>query len=270
MTAGMSRREAARLLIAMMCGAAALRTRTVYAWAPTSSAAAGPPQFEVAAIRPSSPSDGSSSGISTGHGLLHGENVTLKRCIIGAYGVGPQQVVGGPDWIGTDRWDIRAKAGTADAGDHELDLMLQSLLADRFKLVLHRDTRMMPAYVLEIAAKGPKMEKSETGESVTNTRSMSGDHPRISIEIRNTDMVMFAHVLSRSVDLPVVNQTGLQGSYNFTLSWTPDNLRAASQSHADDVTIFTAIQEQLGLRLRAAKAPVDVLVVDHAERPSEN
>lgn len=262
----MSRRDAVRVLAAV-CGATVVRGRIVYASVPASDTKA--PHFEVAAIRPSSPSGGS-SGFSTGHGLLHGENVTLKRCIIGAYGVGPQQVVGGPDWMDTERWDIRAKADNSNVGDHELDLMLQSLLADRFKLALHRDTRTMPAYVLEIGPKGPKMEKSESGESVTNTRSVSGDHPRVSIEIRNTDMNMFAHVLSRSVDLPVVNQTGLQGIYNFTLSWTPDNMRAAGQSHADDVTIFTAIQEQLGLRLRAAKTPVDVLVVDHAERPSEN
>ena len=240
----------------------------VYALDPSPDA--GGLRFEVAAIRPSGAADASSSGISTGHGLLHGDNVTLERCIIGAYGVGPQQVVGGPDWIATDRWDIRAKAGTADAGDHVLDLMLQSLLADRFRLALHRDTRTMSAYVLEVDAKGPKMEKAEQGESVTNAHTISGDHPRVTIDVRNTGMDMFAQILSRSMDLPVVNQTCLQGIYNFTLSWTPDNLRAAGQSSADDVTIFTAIREQLGMKLRAAKAPVEVLVVDHAEKPSEN
>jgi len=216
------------------------------------------PQFEVASIKPSSASP-DSSGFSTGHGRLVGTNVTLKRSIIGAYSVGPNQVVGGPDWIDSDRFDINAKAGD-DAGDRRLSLMLQSLLAERFHLVLHRETRPLSAYVLEVAKGGPKLENSAGEGSTTN----SG---RGTLAARGTTMERFAQVLARQMDLPVVNQTGLEGAFNFKLEWTPE---AARQDANASPSIFTALQEQLGLRLRAGKVPVEVLVIDRAEHPTAN
>ncbi len=226
-----------------------------------------PREFEVAAVKPSNAEITSSSGIKTGYGQLHAENVTLQRCIMGAYAVGPHQISGGADWVNSERFDILAKTEQPIDDDSVLMTMLQSLLADRFKLALHRETRMMPAYILEAAKNGPKLEKSESGEATTNTSSNS---TTVTLNARNIDMDHFAKVLARSLDRPVVNQTGLAGIYNIKLHWARDSAALSSQATADEVSIFTAIQEQLGLHLRADKALVEMLVIDHVEKPSEN
>jgi len=222
------------------------------------------PQFEVASIKPCKADLGSSSGIRTRPGRLDAYNVTLKRCIIGAYSLGPHQVLGGPEWLDSARFEIAAKADQPTDDDAKLMLMLQGLLADRFKLVVHRETREMSALVLEIARNGPKLEKSAGGESVTNT---SSGNTGVTIEVRNTSMDAFAQILSRKMDLPVVDHTGLDGVFNFKLSWTPDT---AKPSDTAGPSIFTAVQEQLGLRLHSMKTAVEILVIDHAEKPSAN
>jgi uncharacterized protein (TIGR03435 family) len=267
MSPRISRRDATYLSIATAISTFLTRHCTALAQATTTPAATHP-EFEVATIKPSNfdPSN-YTSGIHTGHGRLDGQNVTLKRSIVGAYSIGPQQVVGGPNWIDSQRFDIQAKADQPIDDDATLNLMLQSLLADRFKLILHRETRPTSAYVLEVDKKGPKLEVSQGGDSVTNTSTGRGG--RVTMQIRNTDMDMFAKVLSREMDLPVVNETSLIGLFNFTLHWTPDTVQPSAQS-ADDVSIFTGIQEQLGLRLHPGKAPIEVLVVDHAEMPTPN
>jgi uncharacterized protein (TIGR03435 family) len=226
-------------------------------------------QFEVAVIKPTTASSGSSSGIASGHGQIHGENVTLKRCILGAYGVGPHQIAGGPDWIDSERFDIQAKSDQPIDDDGVLMVMLQNLLADRFKLAFHREDRQISAFVLEIAKDGPKLEKATGGESVTNTQSMSGKTAGVMITVRNENMSQFAQILSRKMDLPVVNQTGLDGIFNLKLSWTPDNAKGSAEG-VEDVSIFDALQKQLGLRLRKTKVPVETIVIDHVEKPSEN
>ncbi|HTR21689.1 MAG TPA: TIGR03435 family protein [Gemmatimonadales bacterium] len=218
------------------------------------------PQFEVASIKPVTVGDSFTSGITTGHGKIDAENVTLKRCIIGAYGVSPSQVVGGPDWLDSDRFHILAKAAQPTDSDAELMRMLQSLLAERFHLAIHRETRPLQAYVLEVAKGGSKLEKVPDGESST-----SSSHGQL--VARNTSMDLFAHVLAREVNLPVVDQTALAGSFNFTLKWTPE--KELSRPDAGP-SIFTALQEQLGLRLHAQKTPLEVIVIDRAERPTEN
>jgi uncharacterized protein (TIGR03435 family) len=223
-------------------------------------------QFEVASVKPSNADPGSSSGIRTGHGRLDGYNVTLKRCIMGAYGVGPHQISGGPPWLESDRFEILAKADQP-IGDEELMAMLQGLLAERFKLALHRETRTMPAFVLEVARNGPKLEKAEAGEASTNTSTSAAG---VAIDARKADMDAFARILARKLELPVVNHTALEGIFDFKLSWTPESVRPSDRAGMEGVSIFTAIQEQLGLRLRSQKAPVEILVVDHAEKPSEN
>jgi uncharacterized protein (TIGR03435 family) len=222
------------------------------------------PQFEVASIKPSS-ADPRSSGINTGNGRLTASNVTLKRCIMGAYAVGPNQVLGGPDWLDSDRFEIAAKA-EQPVGDHLLMTILQTLLAERFKLVLHRDTKPVQAYVLGVGKNGPKLEKGDGQGAKT-------DNGRGNLVVTNATMDRFAEILSRQMDLPVVNQTGLEGVFNVKLKWTPENARPAAPAEApatEGPSIFTAIQEQLGLRLHAQKVPIEVLVIDHAEKPSAN
>jgi uncharacterized protein (TIGR03435 family) len=220
----------------------------------------------VSTVKPSDPAQDSTSGIRTGHGRLDGENVTVKRCIIGAYEIGPHEVVGGPDWINTETFDISAKSDQLIDDDHVLDLMFQRLLADRFKLVLRTETRTTSAYVLEVEKKGAKVQRAHGGDAYTGLSS--GGHGSNSLDARNTDMKLFARVLARKMDLPVVDESGLKGTFDFKLHWTSDAAIADNQGGRDSVSIFTALQEQLGLRLRSTKAPVQVLVVDHVERPT--
>ena len=221
-----------------------------------------PLRFEVASVKPSNPAhDQSISGVETKRGRLTATNVTLKRCILGAYGIRPHQIIGGPDWLDADTFDIVAKA-EEPVGDEVLSKMMQTLLADRFKLAFHRETRTMQAFVLEASRNAPKIEKAEGGEWKAVSR-------RGGLDAENTSMNQFAELLSRQMDLPVVNLTGIEGVFNLKLKWTPEGAAAAQQVDAPP-TIFTAIQEQLGLRLRSQKTPIEVLIIDHAEKPGEN
>jgi uncharacterized protein (TIGR03435 family) len=217
-------------------------------------------KFEIASVKPSLAESGN-SGITTRHASLKAENVTLKRCIIGAYGIGPNQVVGGPAWLDSDRFQIEARADRDVNSDSTLMLMLQDLLADRFQLKLHRETKTVNAYLLEVARNGARLAKSQ-GDADSSTNSSHGR-----LDARQTDMDLFAKVLARNVELPVVNRTGLDGRFDFKLEWTPDGDRIRPESAP---SIFTALQEQLGLRLRTAKAPVEVVVIDRAEKPTGN
>lgn len=191
--------------------------------------------------------------------------MTLKRCIKGAYGVGPNQIIGGPDWLDSDRFEITAKA-EGPVGDRILMTMLQTLLSERFKLALHREKRSVEVYVLEATKNTTKLEKGDGGGAKTS-------NGRGDIVATNTTMDRFAEILSRQMDLPVVNHTELEGVFNLRLQWTLESARLAKPSDvptAEGPSIFTAIQEQLGLRLHAQKVPVEVLIIDHAERPSGN
>ncbi len=199
----------------------------------------------------------------TSDGRLTANNVTLKRCIMSAYGVGPNQILGGPDWTESERFEIAAKAEQPVAGDILME-MLQTLLAERFKLVLHQEAKPIEAYVLEVRKGGPKLEKGEGGSSKTS-------NGRGDIVATNATMDNFAEVLSRQMDLPVVNKTGLDGVFNLRLQWAPESASPAKPADGTDgPSIFTAVQEQLGLRLQAQKVPVEILMIDHVEKPSEN
>jgi uncharacterized protein (TIGR03435 family) len=219
-------------------------------------------RFEVATVKPASQEEiqAGISGIKTGHGRATGTDVTLKRCIIGSFHIGPNQIVGGPDWLDSDRFHIEAKAEQPTNDDTTLDAMLRNLLADRFHLAVHREIRTMAALVLEVGKKGLKLEQGDGGEAVT-------DSGHGQIKIRNESMDDFAERLARMTDLPVVNRTGLSGVFNLKLFWKPDGDHPKPD---DPPSLFTAIQEQLGLRLTAGKAEVPVIVIDHVQKPGEN
>ena len=244
-----------RLIALLTCVPVLLVAMPVFSQAP-----AQKPQFEVVSIKPSKADAGSPSGIDSRNGRIDARNVTLKRCIMGAYGVGPNQIIGGPDWLDTDRFEIIAKA-EEPVGVSVLNVMLQVLLADRFKLALHRETRPIDAYVLEVRNDQPKLERGD-GKDATTSNGRGG------IVATNATMDRFAEILSRQMDRPVINRTALEGLFNVTLKWTPDSTRRDDASEGPSV--FTAIQEQLGLRLRAQKVPVEVLVIDSVQKPSEN
>jgi uncharacterized protein (TIGR03435 family) len=213
-------------------------------------------------VKPSLAESGNwNSGIVTRRESLRADNVTLKRCIIGAYGISPHQIVGGPAWLDSDRFVIDARAPAGTGGDQNLMLMLQDLLAERFQLLVHRETKTVSAYILEVVKNRPKLEKA-VGDGDSSTNSSHGR-----LDARHTDMDLFANVLGRNVELPVVNRTGLDGPFDFKLEWTPDGDRQRPDSAP---SIFTALQEQLGLRLRTGKAPLEVVVIDRAEKPAAN
>jgi uncharacterized protein (TIGR03435 family) len=215
--------------------------------------------FEAASIKPTVAQPGSSSGVTTRKGSLSAGNVTLKRCIRAAYDVQESQIAG-PDWIGEDRYDIEAKAA-GPAGDRELMAMLQTLLSDRFKLAFHRETKDLPGYALVLAKSGLKAKPSQPDAESNSSSS------RIAIDAQACNMRQLAQKLSEAIHLPVADQTGVQGAFDFKLRWTPEDQTATA---VDGPSIFAALTEQLGLKLEPRKLPVQVLVVDHAEKASEN
>jgi uncharacterized protein (TIGR03435 family) len=234
--------------------------------AQTSTPQSEPPHFEAASIHPTTGREfDGTSGCQTTIGLMRCTNVTLKRCIVGAYGVGPDRVLRGPDWINTDRFQITARSDQP-VDDKGLMAMLQTLLAERFKLVLHRESRRGEAMVLQVAKNGPKLQPDNgTGASWKNMH----DH----LEATKITMGEFAEILSRNLNFPVLNRTGLTGAFSFTLRWNPDD--AGALQHDDAAAALrsemsAAIARQLGLALTPRKMPVEMLVIDHAEKPSEN
>jgi uncharacterized protein (TIGR03435 family) len=224
------------------------------------------PQFETASIHPTGAMEiDGPSGCLTTIGLMRCTNVTLKRCVVGAYRVGPDLVQGGPDWINTDRFQITARSDQP-VGDKGLMAMLQGLLADRFKLVLHRESRRRDAMILQVGQNGPRLRPADGARP-----SWSNMHDHL--EATNITMGDFAGILSRNLGLPVVDHTGLTGSFSFTLRWNPDDTEPLQHDEAAAALrpeMSRAISRQLGLTLESQKIPVDILVIDHVEKPSEN
>jgi uncharacterized protein (TIGR03435 family) len=232
------------------------------------------PAFEAASIKPSKAEPGSGSGITTRKGSISARNVTLKRCIRGAYDVQESQIVGGPKWAGEDRYDIDAKAA-GPAGDRDLMEMLRTLLSERFKLAFHRETRELPGYALLVGKSGLQAKRSQPdAESRTNSS-------RTAIDAEACSMHQLAQKLSEVIYLPVADGTGVEGAFDFQLKWTPDDMRAKPPSGGDKPgslpmdlpdgpSVFAALQEQLGLKLEPRKVPTEVLAIDRAEKASEN
>jgi uncharacterized protein (TIGR03435 family) len=227
-----------------------------------------PLTYEVTSIKPS---DSGRLGASTNTfaGLFKATNATLRYLIQYAYSLKDFQVAGGPGWIGSEKYDIEAKSGSK-AEDHEFSSMMRSILADRFQLKFHRETRELPVYALVLAKGGPKLAPALKDQK----SSMDGD--RGELTVRNATVVDLASILSNMLDRKVVENTGLTGHYNLTLKWTPDESQAQQQKadlrlgDSKGPSIFTAIQEQLGLKLESTKAPIEVLVIDSAQKPSGN
>jgi uncharacterized protein (TIGR03435 family) len=218
---------------------------------------AQPPAFEAATIKPSKDQPGHSGSHSrTGMIVLTGQ--TLKGLICVAYQVKDFQVSGGPKWMDGDRFDINAKAeGAADGV--QLRNMLQTLLADRFQLVFHREQKIGPAYALVLVKSGLKIKPVE-GATGSNSNGGKGK-----LTVTGMTMPKLADLLTRELKTPVVDLTEAPGAYDFKLEWS-------IEGDANDVqsALFAALQQQLGLKLESRKLPVDLIVVDRAEKPSEN
>ena len=224
--------------------------------------------FEVATIKPSSVTSQRQGIDSTGRTVtLFGQ--TLTAMIAFAFQVQKDQIVGGPKWIGADKYDIE---GLSDLqGEPDLDQMremVKQLLAERFSLSLHRGTRKQNYYAIIVSKPGAKLARTNTPSDRMPHQSISGNSKQSQGRFHNCQMTDFALGLQLLLDHPVVDETGLKGRYDFDLKWQSSDPQSAS---ADGPPIlFSAIEEQLGLRLIQKKGPILVLAVDKAARPSAN
>jgi len=238
------------------------------------------PQFEVATVRPNKSGEQSASLGPRPGGRLIGMNQTVRNLIRNAYNVQPYQLIGGPDWMDSDRFDIQAKAAEADLDDkgmmppQQFMLRLQSLLEDRFKMIARWETRELPVYALVVAVPGklgPKL-KAHTGDCnrapgtppPPGTQGMDcGTRGTVGkVTGSGISMVTFARNLSGATGRYIVDKTGLDGAYDLEVEFTPDQ-----SPDTTGPSLFTAMQEQLGLKLDSTRAPVEVLVIDRVERP---
>ncbi|WP_325381637.1 TIGR03435 family protein [Edaphobacter sp.] len=245
------------------------RTRQQSASPMSPMAADAHPSFEVATINPANPNRTNGGGFIVGGHRLVIEGQTVNDLISFAYALHKKQIVDGPAWLETERFDIDGQADQPGVANlHQVQEMLQKLLATRFGLKLHRDKRDLPIYVIKVAKGGPKLAQSSENAYGLPTQSGHGQGSQQQRKFTNNSMSDFALGMQAYMDRPVVDETGLPGRYDFTLKWTPDNVPTSEPGAPPG--IFTAVQEELGLKLEATKGPADVLVIEHVERPSPN
>jgi len=232
------------------------------------------PAFEVASVR-ASESGGERRGpreaIQVSPDGVIMRNVSMRSCVRWAYHVLEFQV-NGPDWIGSQRYNITAKA-TGEVPEEQLRLMMQTLLADRFKMATHRQTREMQAYLLEVGKNGPKFKESATaGEP-----DIQPDPQRMSVVAQRTPVAHLVDLLANVLRAPVIDQTGLTSKYDVSIDVAKYVADFRGPGAERDVPpdpiaiIMRGLQEELGLKLEAKKMPIDLVIIDHAEKvPSEN
>lgn len=231
-----------------------------------------PATFEVATVKKSGPE------IVTRHFGIEGRrfvttHTSLADLIQFAYGLHSRQIVNGPKWLESDKFDVVGTTSSErEPNEPELMKMTASLLASRFQLRFHLEKRELPVYAIVVARDGPKLKLSGGDPNSPGGFRLRGRGQLIATNANVADLAW--ELQSAVLDRPAVDQTGLASRFNFTLTWAPDEFQKpnlAGEAPASDVPdLFTAIQQQLGLRLESTKSLVDVMVVDHIEQPSEN
>jgi bla regulator protein blaR1 len=260
--------------------------------------ASAPLKFEVASIKPSSSDDRRVAMMFQPGGGFRASGATLKMLLAEAYGVREFQISGGPSWISSERFDITAKAERSAASETTPDALqqmtdaerktmqeqmaqrLQALFADRFQLVVHHERKEQKVYALVVGKNGSKLQQSQGGAGMRQGMMRMG---RGSVEGQGVGLEALIRAISGQLGRPVIDRTGLTGRYDIKLQWTPDPGQNATAlggalppgvepppSDPNGPSIFAALQEQLGLRLESEKAPVDLIVIDRVEKPSEN
>lgn len=282
-----------------------------------------PATFDLASLKATSPKDKLdlgpraalvggciSGGVEISHARFVVRKTTLYDLIALGYGLNCLTVnaqnllLGGPDWLRSDQFDIEAlEPGGSPAytlrqlqnGEApSLQTMIQALLTDRFKLAIHRETRELPVYVLTIAKSGPKLQPHKNGSCVDpeSARGASGPRPEVGTKVcgdmgirlnganlvyqtTGVSLAEFSRMLSAVVlDRQVIDRTGIDGLFDTTVEFSPDGTRfattGAARADSSAPSIFSSMEEQLGLKLDSGNGPVDILVIDHVEKPSEN
>ena len=244
------------------------------------------PEYDVASVKKNKSNDGMMRVMNTPDGFSCA-NVPLQTLISNAYGIRQDLISGGPGWVDSTGFDVEAKVAGTDMEafkkltPRQRNALLQALLADRFKLKLHHETKVLPMYDMVVAKGGLKLKPLAPMQppaadaprdlDATNHRGMMTMGPGM-LKGHGLTVTAVANNLSYVVHSTVVDKTGLTGDYDFDLKWTPEDAGPPSDngSAESSASIFTAVQEQLGLKLQATKGPTDTLVIDHAELPSEN
>jgi len=232
-------------------------------------AANADPGWEVVTVKPTDPAaNGASVGMQGREFVM--TNRSVQTLLLIGYSVHPKQIVNGPEWIRTERWDIR---GVPDVPGQpsvkQMQTLARKVLTERFGLVTHTEKRQMDVYALTVAKGGEKMTPSAADPNGVFDENDNENGGIRTMRTANISMPEFALVMKFFMDRPVVDQTGLAGRYDFQLKWTFDDSRVPPGSDAPP-SLFTAIQEQLGLKLESTKAQTDVLVLDKVEHPSAN
>ncbi len=221
-------------------------------------------EFEVASIKPSATVGSFTIDFPPG-GRFSARNLTVAILLRTAYLVQDYQILGGPNWMNSAGFDIeaRASAGTGEPPRDQVLKMIQALLAERFHLGLHGETRQLPVYNLVVGKTGSKLKPAESNAAPARTLKMG------ELSTQKMSMATLANLLAFDLKRPVKDETGLHGEFAFTLEWTL-GLGESDTGQLSRPSLFTAVQEQLGLKLEAAKGPVEILVIDHLEKPSED
>jgi len=254
------------------------------------------PVFDVVSVKPNKSDNGMMRVMNKPDGYT-ATNVSLKMLIQMAYGIRQDLISGGPDWVDSAHFDLDAKVDGADVdtlkklSPEQRRMVLRPALEDRFKLKVHTETKQLPVFELGIAKGGTKLKEASPDATYPNgfkgfdgvahggmLRMGNGEFQGQGVEIKG-----LVNMLSQQLRQTVIDKTGLTGKYDFELNWTPDDglvpmfhgtdgspQKADPAPDASGPTIFTALQEQLGLKLQSAKGPVETLVIDHVEMPSEN
>lgn len=225
------------------------------------------PEFEVATIKVNQTGSGGSNFPRLKNGTLNAENVSLLMLLQAAYDLSALRIVG-PNWLDSDRYDVTGKSPQG-VSDGELMPMLQALLKDRFRISGHREMKEMTVYEMIVGKDGLKMSVFDPTHPLVSPPNRNRGGAMI---VGSGTMPQLAKMMSGPAGRPVLDKTGLSGRYNYILSFTPLSAQAAeSASDSAPPDLFTAVQQQLGLKLESKKDPIEILVIDHAERvPAEN
>jgi uncharacterized protein (TIGR03435 family) len=235
------------------------------------------PSYDIVVIKPNN-SLARGMSMDMDEATLRAENVSLKQLLVNAYGIREGLLFGLPGWANSSRFDITAKVtdpdpkALANLSREQRQAMLAALLVDRFHLQMHTEIKTLPVYELVVAKGGPKLTTTILPPPDTKNPDPLGYG---NLDVHNTEMTAtgvtlsdLAMNLSFPLDRTVIDKTGLTGRYDFQLRWTAEDVGAAATDAPPD--LFTAMQEQLGLKLQAAKGPVKTLVLDHVEQPTDN
>ncbi|HEY1744811.1 MAG TPA: TIGR03435 family protein [Granulicella sp.] len=242
------------------------------------------PMFDVVSIKPNKSGSGNNNSTSFSGESFSATNISVKMLLEDAYDVKQDLISGLPGWASSDRFDIHAKVVEPDLEllkkltPKQAEGMLQAILVDRFQLKVHTETKTLPVYEMVVVKDGPKFKASapEGSPEDKSPNDVARGAMTVQSTVQNTELTghaiplaSFANMLTDQLHRTVIDKTGLTGQYDLLLKWTSDDTSDAS-SDSSTPSIFTALQEQLGLKLQSSKGPVDTLVVDRVEMPSEN